>query len=73
MAFNKGDVVICIDDSYSFCELILNEHYIVREVYDNGKILLKDVYSKSAFFEKRFILDKNYYRKEKIKKLRNGI
>ena len=29
MAFNKGDVVICIDDSYSFCELILNYYRIL--------------------------------------------
>jgi hypothetical protein len=73
MEFKKGDRVICID-TYSINQLILNKQYTV-EVYNilTTGSAIKLVGVETTYYTYRFKLDEKYYRKEKLKQLRNGL
>jgi hypothetical protein len=71
MEFKKGDRVVCIDDS-GYYNLILNKQYKIVGMI--GKDLCEIAgYTQDILSITRFKLDTNYYRKQKIKQLRNGI
>jgi hypothetical protein len=78
MIFKEGDRVICIDNNLSKNQLILNKQYIIKGCIKNSKRSNRDTVelinvNTQPYYASRFILDKNYYRKEKIKQLRNGV
>jgi hypothetical protein len=70
MEFKEGDRVICIVAGYK--KLIINKQYIIKRV-DNDFIFFIDGGVFVAYSKNRFKLDTNYYRKEKLKQLRNEI
>jgi hypothetical protein len=75
MDFKIGDRVICIDNSINK-QLKLHKQYIIEDISCNlsgDSYIIIDNYSRCAYRMSRFILDKQYYRKQKIKQLRNGI
>jgi hypothetical protein len=77
MKFKEGDRVICIDITFSNKPIELNTQYIIKSVlkHPNNRncVKLLNFYDKFYFYEERFKLDEKYYRKEKIKKLKNEI
>ena len=73
MGFKEGDMIICIDASY-MNSLVLNEQYIV--IASNSIFIdIKNKHNINFCYilPERFILDEKYYRKEKLKQLRNEI
>ena len=72
MKFNVGDRIICINNKDNHI-LNLNQQYVVTKVltYVNRICILN--YERKSFYVHRFELDKLYYRKVKLKQLRNGI
>jgi hypothetical protein len=71
MKFKEGDRVICINNTDNN-QLVLNKHYTVRKIFtEENRICLLN-HDGKGFYNYRFELDKQYYRKEKIKQLRNG-
>jgi hypothetical protein len=81
MKFKEGDKVICIDagkkDPMFSTTLELNKQYTI-DTYGADKIeprvrLVEKTRPHDIFYAYRFKLDTVYYRKEKIKKLKNEI
>jgi hypothetical protein len=74
MKFKEGDRVVCIDNNGHEEILTLNKQYFVCYIDDDDFFnVIANNGEELSFFKKRFKLDKNYYRKQKIKQLRNGI
>jgi hypothetical protein len=76
MDFKIGDRVIYIDNDDKYNILKQYMQYIIVGInnnYTETYVYLKDHSSNLLFNINRFKLDKKYYRKEKLKQLRNDI
>jgi hypothetical protein len=77
MKFKEGDIVICIDIRISTKPIVFNKQYTIDKIYDGGTYYSNCIslteFGNQHFFAYRFKLDKKYYRKEKLKQLRNEI
>jgi hypothetical protein len=75
MIFKKGDRVICIDVVDAPFGLCLNKQYIILYTHVTGPNIDTVTLEENplvTYYSNRFILNKQYYRKEKLKQLRNG-
>jgi hypothetical protein len=76
MNYKEGNKVVCIN-SDRYKKLILNKQYTIDIIYAGG-IFFDACVSLTEFGDEkfrayRFELDTTYYRKQKLKQLRNGI
>jgi hypothetical protein len=77
MKFQKGDFVICINNStvygvisFSAPELVLNKEYRIINIMDSGSINVGGVCS---YFEQRFILSKRVIWNKEIEEILNEV
>lgn len=68
--FEKGDRIKCITNKDNLIHLDLNLTYIFVEYFDeNSDYLIIEYDRETAYSSYRFVLDKVYYRKQKIEKI----
>lgn len=71
--FKPGDRIKCITNEDCLLHLDLTKTYIFMEYFDENscEFLIIESDQESAYLSDRFRLDQAYYRKEKLKNLKN--